>query len=55
MLALDGRIVGDDPAERTSELRYVYTDSKTGKPVANITRYAYVDGIDRYAVTVNAT
>lgn len=50
MLALDGRIVGDDPAKMTSERRYVYTDSKTGKPVANIIRYTYVDGDNRYVV-----
>jgi hypothetical protein len=28
-----------------------YTDTTTGKPVANLTRYTYTDGDDRYVVT----
>lgn len=28
-----------------------YTDTATGKPVANVTRYTYIDGDDSYIVT----
>jgi hypothetical protein len=28
-----------------------YTDTVTGKPVANVTRYTYLDGDDSYIVT----
>ncbi|GIF73997.1 lipocalin-like domain-containing protein [Asanoa siamensis] len=51
MLARDGRIIGDDPAKLTFERQDVYTDPKTGKPVAGIVRYTYVDGPDTYVVT----
>jgi hypothetical protein len=51
MLAMDGRIIGDDPAKMTFERRDVYTDDKTGKPVAGLVRYTYVDGPDRYVVS----
>lgn len=32
-----------------------YTDTATGKPVANVTRYTYIDGDDSYIVTSPAT
>ncbi|KAB1922640.1 hypothetical protein ONO23_05088 [Micromonospora noduli] len=51
MLARDGRIIGDDPAKMTFERDGVYTDAKTGKPVASIVRYTYVDDDDTYVVT----
>ncbi|NMO49751.1 carotenoid 1,2-hydratase [Actinoplanes sp. TBRC 11911] len=51
MLARDGRIIGDDPAKLTFERRDVYADGKTGKPVAGVVRYTYVDGDDRYVVS----
>jgi hypothetical protein len=28
-----------------------YTDTATGKPVGNVTRYTYTDGGERYVVT----
>jgi len=35
----------------TFEREGIYTDEKTGKPVAGTTRYTYEDGADRYVVT----
>jgi hypothetical protein len=35
----DNVLVGDDPAKVTFEREGVYTDQKTGKPVAATTRY----------------
>ena len=51
MLARDKVLVGDDPAKVTFEREGVYTDQKTGKPVATKTRYTYRDGEDRYVVS----
>ena len=51
MLARDNVIVGDDPAKVTFERDGIYTDAKTGKPVATTTRYTYRDGEDRYVVS----
>jgi hypothetical protein len=51
MLARDGVLVGDDPSQLTFEAMGSYTDSATGKPVANITRYTYGTGAERYVVT----
>src|SRR5713226_5522609 len=51
MLARDKVLVGDDPAKVTFEHEGVYTDQKTGKPVATTTRYSYRDGDDRYVVS----
>lgn len=51
MLAKDGRIVADDGAFVRFVATDVYTDPKTGKPVAGTTRYFYDDGTDRYVVT----
>ena len=51
MLARDKVLVGDDPAKVTFEPEGIYTDQKTGKPVATTTRYTYRDGEDRYVVS----
>jgi hypothetical protein len=55
MLARDGVLVGDDPTKVTFERDGVYTDRKTGKPVAATTRYTYQDGEDRYVVSFTRT
>jgi len=51
MLARDNVVIGDDPAKVSFEREGIYTDQKTGKPVAATTRYTYVDGGERYVVT----
>jgi hypothetical protein len=51
LLAENGRIVADDASKVTFEELGTYTDTATGKPVANVTRYTYTDGDDRYVVT----
>jgi hypothetical protein len=51
MLARDGVLIGDDPSQLTFEALGPYTDSVTGKPVANITRYTYGTNDERYVVT----
>ena len=51
MLALDGKVIGDDPDKVRFEELGPYTDETTGKPVANVTRYTYTDGEDRYVIT----
>jgi hypothetical protein len=51
MLARDNVLIGDDPAKVSFERDGIYTDEKTGKPVATTTRYTYRDGDDRYVVT----
>jgi CrtC N-terminal lipocalin domain len=61
MLARDDVLVGDDPDKVTFEREGVYTDQKTGKPVAATTRYTYQDdqvgqdGQDRYVVSFTRT
>jgi hypothetical protein len=51
MLARDGVLICDDPSQLTFEALGPYTDSVTGKPVANITRYTYGTNDERYVVT----
>jgi hypothetical protein len=51
MLAKDDEIVADDAARVSFETERVATDGKTGKPVADITRYTYREGNARYVVT----
>ena len=51
MLAKDGRILTGDAEMVAFTLEDVHTDEKTGKPVANVLRYSYEDGDDRYVVT----
>jgi hypothetical protein len=51
MLARDGKLIADDKSKVTFEEFGHYTDTDTGKPVANVTRYTYTDGDERYVVT----
>jgi len=51
MLARDGKLIADDGAKVTFEELGRYTDTATGKPVGNVTRYTYTDGDERYVVT----
>ena len=51
MLARDGHVVAGDAAKVTFEREDVHTDDKTGKPVADVLRYSYQEGDDRYVVT----
>ncbi|MFD5142448.1 hydroxyneurosporene dehydrogenase [Streptomyces sp. NPDC058401] len=51
MLARDGNPIADDGTRVTFEELGPYTDTKTGKPVGNLTRYTYTDGDERYVVT----
>jgi hypothetical protein len=51
MLAKDDEIIADDDVRVSFEIERVATDGKTGKPVADITRYTYRDGDARYVVT----
>lgn len=51
MLARDGVVVADDSGRVRFDAEDVYTDELTGKPVANVTRYTYDAGDDRYVVT----
>jgi hypothetical protein len=51
MLAKDGEIVADDDVRVSFEIERTAIDGKTGKPVADITRYTYRDGDARYVAT----
>jgi hypothetical protein len=51
MLAKDDEIAADDHERVSFEIERVATDGRTGKPVADITRYTYRDGDARYVVT----
>jgi hypothetical protein len=51
MLAKDEGIVADDDLMVSFEAERVAADGKTGKPVADITRYTYRDGNAHYVVT----
>jgi hypothetical protein len=51
MLARDGKVVADDATKVRFEELGTYTDTGTGKPVANVTRYTYTSGDDTYVVT----
>ncbi|GAA1662036.1 hypothetical protein GCM10009744_64750 [Kribbella alba] len=51
MLARDGKLIADDKSKVTFEELGRYTDTGTGKPVANVTRYTYTDRTERYVVT----
>jgi hypothetical protein len=51
MLARDGELVADEGAMVAFEQLGRYTDSETAKPVANVTRYTYTNGQERYVVT----
>ena len=51
MLARDGELIADDSGKVSFEELGRYTDTATGKPVGNVTRYTYTDGDQRYVVT----
>jgi hypothetical protein len=51
MLAKDGQIIADDSGKVAFSTENVHTDEVTGKPVADITRYTYQDGPERFVVT----
>ena len=51
MLAKDGRILTGDAEKVAFTLEDVHTDETTGKPVADVLRYSYQDGEDRYVLT----
>jgi hypothetical protein len=51
MLARDGKIIADDDAKVSFETDRVAIDGKTGKPVADVTRYAFRDGDTCYVVS----
>src|SRR6202158_4074619 len=51
MLAKDGKIIADDDAKVSFASDRVAIDRKTGKPVADVTRYTYLDADTRYVVS----
>jgi hypothetical protein len=51
MLAIDGKIIADDDAKVTFETDRVGIDGKTGKRVADVTRYIYRDANTRYVLS----
>ncbi|MDP9185254.1 MAG: hydroxyneurosporene dehydrogenase [Actinomycetota bacterium] len=51
MLARDGELIADDGDKVSFEELGRYTDTATGKPVGNVTRYMYTDGDERYVIT----
>jgi hypothetical protein len=51
MLARDGKLIADDGGKVTFEELGRYTDTATGKPVGNVTRYTYTADEERYVVT----
>ena len=51
MLAKDGKIIADDDAKVSFERDRIAIDGKTGKPVADVTRYSYHDADTRYVVS----
>jgi predicted secreted hydrolase len=51
MLARDGKIIADDSSKVKFSVDGVYTDSLTGKPVANTIVYDYNDDVNHYRIT----
>jgi hypothetical protein len=51
MLAKEGKIIADDDAKVSFETDRVAIDGKTGKPVADVTRYTFRDADTRYVVS----
>jgi predicted secreted hydrolase len=51
MLARDGELIADDGDKVSFEELDRYTDTATGKPAGNVTRYTYIDGEERYVIT----
>jgi hypothetical protein len=52
MLAKEGKIIADDDAKVSFEADRIVINGKTGKPVANTTRYVYQDGDIHYVVSL---
>jgi len=50
-LSRDGKILAEDSKYVTCELKDIYVDQNTGKPVAKTIIYNYDDGTDHYRVT----
>jgi hypothetical protein len=50
MLARDGKIIADDATKVRFSSNNVYTDPRTGKPVAGVIVYDYDDGMNRYRI-----
>jgi hypothetical protein len=50
MLANDGKIIADDDTRVSFEADRVAIDDKTGKPIADVTRYTYHDADSLYVV-----
>jgi hypothetical protein len=51
MLAEDGKIIADDSSKVSFGADRVTIDGKTGKPVADVTRYTYQDADTRYVAS----
>jgi len=51
MLAKDGKIIADDDANVSFETDRVAVESKTGKPVADVTRYTYNHADTRFVAS----
>jgi hypothetical protein len=51
VLARDGTVIADDDARVGFETDRVAIDGKTGKPVADVTRYTFRDADTRYVVS----
>src|SRR5260370_13848482 len=51
MLARNGKIIADDDAKVSFATDRVAIDGKTGKPVADVTRYTYHDADTRYVAS----
>jgi hypothetical protein len=51
MLARNGQILADDATHVQFEASDVHTNQKTGKPVADVTKYTYRDDKQHYVVT----
>jgi hypothetical protein len=55
MLARDGELIADDGGKVSFQELGRHTDTATGKPVGNLTRYIYTDGEERYVVSSPGT
>lgn len=51
ILFKNGKLLAEDPSYVTCSFSDIYTDEKTGKPVANKIVYDYNDGIEQYKIT----
>jgi hypothetical protein len=55
MLTRDGELIADDGGKVSFQELGRHTDTATGKPVGNLTRYIYTDGEERYVVSSPGT